>query len=318
MSENNESQKTETKLAIRANARGIVLQTYDDMYRFAKSIQLSHLAPDSFTTPEQILVALQAGAELGLSPIRSLGSLYVVKGNVRLWGDTPLALVRQSGLMEYIKEWIVGEIGKDLTKTSDDVKAVCEVKRKGDPESIKREFTVGQARLGGLWNKKTDRGFNTVWANYPQRMLQMRARALCLRDSFPDALGGATIAEEYEGIEIGEVSLNDKPQSAVLLEKPKEHEPPADMPEITPTTSTEPQTPEISPDIPPAPRKPKKQKHKKPLTVKEVEQNAEKMLREYKFKCNDCELVFDEPAGQGEKSLCPKCLSSNITEFVAD
>lgn len=200
---NEEEKKPETaiaKIPIEANTRGIVLRTYDDMYRFAKSVQLSHLAPDSFTTPEQILIALQAGAELGLSPIRSLGSLYVVKGNVRLWGDAPLALVRKSGLMEYIKEWIEGEIGIDLTKTDDNVKAVCETKRKGDPESMIRTFSVGEARLAGLWNKKTEKGYNTVWANYPKRMMQMRARALNLRDNFPDALGGASIAEEYEGI----------------------------------------------------------------------------------------------------------------------
>ena len=347
MVENNESQKTEEKTiavrpTIKVNAKGIILQTYDDMYRFAKSIQLSKLAPDSFVTPEQILVALQAGAELGLSPIRSLGSLYVVKGNVRLWGDTPLALVRQSGLMEYIKEWMEGDIGKDLTKTSDDVKAVCETKRKNDPEPIQREFTVEQARLAGLWNKKTDRGFNTVWVNYPKRMLQMRARALNLRDNFPDALGGATIAEEYEGIEMGEAPLNDKPRSAVLLEesKPEQPEIATEIPEITPTKPAEPQTPLATTNsttkvIIKAPKRRgrlekavgEQEAHKEnvlvesqvqfkePLSKEEVEKNAEEIFREHAFKCNKCGYLFDEPGGMGKKPLCPKCLSSKIIEF---
>lgn len=184
------AEKTEEEVKalaqIPANSRGLVLATIQDMYRFGQYVVAAKLAPASFTTPEQILIAVQSGAELGMPPMRSLQSLCVINGQARLYGDAPLALVRQSDLMEYIKETIEGE--------GDAMVAVCEVKRKEDPEPQMRKFSVVDARLAGLWSKKG------VWQQYPKRMLQMRARSLALRDVFPDAFGGATIAEEYHGI----------------------------------------------------------------------------------------------------------------------
>lgn len=197
-----ETKEENQHLPILANGRGLALRSMEDMWRFACAVRDSGLAPKSFVKPEQILIAIQSGAELGMPPMRSLQSFCVVHGNARLWGDAPLALVRQSGQLEYIKEWIEGDIGKDLSKTPDEVKAICVTKRKGDPEEKRTEFSVWDARRAGLWNKKTKQGYASVWMNYPQRMLPMRARALNLRDNFPDCFSGATIAEEYEGVEI--------------------------------------------------------------------------------------------------------------------
>jgi len=193
----NETKEKNRHLPILANGRGLALRSMDDMWRFACAVKESGLAPASFTRPEQILIAIQSGAELGLPPMRSLQSFCVVHGNARLWGDTPLALVRQSGNLEYIKEWIDGEIGSDLSKTDNGVKAICETKRKGDPEPLRSEFSVFDAKRAGMWNQKTAKGNRTVWMNFPERMLKYRARSFNLRDNFPDALGGATIAEEY-------------------------------------------------------------------------------------------------------------------------
>jgi hypothetical protein len=177
-------------MKIKANGRGVELSSIDEMYRFANCVKLSNLAPSSFKTAEQIVIAIQSGAELGMPPMRSLQSLCVINGQARLYGDAPLALVRQSGKMEFIKEEIEGE--------NEDMAACCEVKRKGDPESSKRWFTVEDAKLAGLWTK------TGPWKQYPKRMLQMRARSLALRDVFPDCFGGATIAEEYMGVEAPE------------------------------------------------------------------------------------------------------------------
>lgn len=185
-----ETKKENKQLPILANGRGLALRSMDDMWRFACAVRDSGLAPSTFQKPEQILIAIQCGAELGMPPLRSLNSFCVIKGAARLWGDAPLALVRQSGLMEYIKEWIEGE-GEDMV-------AYCETKRKGDPHPIKTEFSVEDAKQAGLWNHK-DR---PTWRLYPKRMLKYRARSFNLRDNFPDAFGGASIAEEFEGVEM--------------------------------------------------------------------------------------------------------------------
>ena len=162
---------------IKANGRGLQLQSIEDMYRFARYVVTSGLAPKSFTKPEQILVAIQSGAELGLTPMRSLKSICVINGNPHIYGDTPLALVKQSNKLEYIKEWYESE-----TET-----AWCETKRKGEPEPVTRGFSIDDAKTAGLWQKPGP------WQQYPKRMLQMRARSWALRDVFPDCLTGIPV-----------------------------------------------------------------------------------------------------------------------------
>lgn len=187
-----ETKEKNKRLPIAVNSRGLVLRSMDDMWRFACAVKDSGLAPSSFTKPEQILIALQSGAELGMPPMRSLQSLCVINGAARLWGDAPLALVRQSGLLGYIKEHIKGE--------GDDRIAICETLRKGDSEPKITSFSVDDAKQAGLWTKKG------TWQQYPERMLTYRARSFNLRDNFPDCFGGSTIAEEYEGLETPEPS----------------------------------------------------------------------------------------------------------------
>lgn len=180
------------KVPILANGQGLQLRTIEDMYRFGQAVVKSKLAPKSFTTAEQVLIAIQFGAELGMLPMQSLKSLCVINGQAHLYGDTPLALVKRSGNLEYIKEWIEGE--------GDEMVAHCVTKRKEEPEEIERVFSVADAIQAKLWSKPGP------WQQYPKRMLQMRARSWNLRDTFPDCFSGATIAEEFMGIEPPEPS----------------------------------------------------------------------------------------------------------------
>jgi len=203
-----------TKRTIETGNRGLALRTIEDIYRFAKCVVASGLAPSSYKTPEQIIIAVQTGAEMGMPPMRSLQSFCVVNGAARMFGDAPLARVRESKLLEYIKENIEGE--------GDEMVAICETKRKGDPEAKITRFSVADAKVAGLWEKRGRNGQDTPWITYPKRMLTFRARSLNLRDNFPDALAGATIAEEYEGVELNGNGIPDigdaKPKSAALLE----------------------------------------------------------------------------------------------------
>lgn len=202
------------KSEIHFNSRGLELRNLEDMYRFGQYLQKSGLAPSSFKSPEQILIAIQCGAELGMPPMRALQSFCVINSQARLYGDAPLALVRQSGLLEYIKEEILDE-------DDDEICAICETKRKGDPEPKLTKFSVQDAIAANLWDKKG------VWQQYPKRMLMYRARSFNLRDNFPDCFGGATIAEEYYGIETPEPSHQTTMPKRVEVyqietEKPKE------------------------------------------------------------------------------------------------
>jgi hypothetical protein len=135
----------------------------------------------------QILVATQYGMELGLSPMAALNSICVVRSKPSLWGDAALALVKKSGLCEYVKETIEG------VKDGRFAKVIS--KRKDTGEVVTTEFSVSDAIQAKLWNK------TGPWTTHPDRMLKYKARAFNLRDNFPDVLMGMHITEELYGEE---------------------------------------------------------------------------------------------------------------------
>lgn len=185
--------KTDAKpkvMEIAVGSRGVQLRTYEDAWRFSQAVIQSDLAPSSFKTAQQVLVAIQYGAEVGFPPMQALQSIAVINGRACLWGDALPALVRNSGECEYIKEWIEGDGDKRT--------AHCETKRKGESEPCHKTFSVADAKAAGLWMKKSPSGKPTPWVHYPDRMLAMRARSWALRDTFADAMRGLQIREEVE------------------------------------------------------------------------------------------------------------------------
>lgn len=135
--------------------------------------------------PGNILVAMQWGAEIGLQPLQAMQNIAVINGRPSIWGDAMLALVRSSGLLDFIRE----EISEDGTK------ATCTVKRKNEEPAVSI-FTMEDAKKAGLSGKQGP------WTQYPKRMLKLRARSYALRDIFPDVLKGMAIAEEEKDKEI--------------------------------------------------------------------------------------------------------------------
>ena len=182
---------------IQAGQRGLVLNTLADMQTAAQIILQSHLAPDSFKTKEQIFVAIQQGAEIGLRPMQSLNSLYVVRGKATLWGDAALGLVKKSGMLKEYKEVIEGTGDSRIAK----VKSV-RVEANGQLTTVESSFSVDDAKVANLWNKKSRDGKASTWITHPNRMLKYKARAFNLRDNFPDVLQGMHLTEEFEGEEL--------------------------------------------------------------------------------------------------------------------
>lgn len=199
---------TESRAPIEVGGRGLILRTLEDMYRFAKYVAASGLAPRGLEKPEAIVVALEFGLELGLSPAQSLQNVAVINGRACVWGDTMLALCMSAPAFDHERfhEWFDGEPG------TDQFRAVCRVGRKGRAEPIERSFSVRQAKLAKLWGRPGP------WTEFPERMLQMRARSWALRDAFPDVLRGFIAAEEMIGIE--PVTDRVSPSASVAVSKP--------------------------------------------------------------------------------------------------
>lgn len=171
-----------TQVAVAVDEAGLNPKSIDGMWRIARMVAVSGLAPATLNTPEKIVVALAFGAELGMRPMRSLRSIAVIRGFPCIYGDAALALVRASGKLQTIREYVEGD-GETMVAT-------CETLRVGDTSPRVTVFGVADARRAKLWAK------DGPWSQYPARMLMFRARGFNLRDNFPDVLAGLITAEE--------------------------------------------------------------------------------------------------------------------------
>lgn len=175
-----------------SNGNGIVVPKNVDTDRaarweLAQAIVSARMAPSGMESAQKVMIAMEAGVELGIPAMASIQSIAIIKGRPCLWGDALIGVVRSSPLCLYVKEWIEGD--------SDKMIAYCETHRRNEKDPVCRSFSVFDAQRAGLWKTKE---CDSPWWKYPKRMLQMRARAWCLRDVYADILKGVQIREEVE------------------------------------------------------------------------------------------------------------------------
>ena len=157
-------------------------QTFEQLSQFAAMAARSSMVPKDYRgNPEDIMLAVQMGSEVGLAPMQALQNIATINGRPALWGDAQL------GLCKMHPEWV--SIEETTTGAGEAMQALCVVIRNGEPPVV-REFGYTDAKQAGLWGKAGP------WTQYPARMMQMRARGFALRDAFPDALRG--LLSEHE------------------------------------------------------------------------------------------------------------------------
>lgn len=175
---------------------GVAPHSLEEGWRLAQVMAKSSLVPKDFQNkPEDVLVAIQLGIEIGLAPMQSLQSIAVINGRPSVWGDGFLALIMSSAAYQDHDEYyevdgkrVDGLTAADLTKET--TAAVCTFQRKNKATATTQKFTIAMAKKAGLIGK------TGPWGTYPDRMLKMRARSWAGRDAFPDVLRGITTAEE--------------------------------------------------------------------------------------------------------------------------
>lgn len=151
---------------------------------FARMLASSDMVPKDYKQrPANVIVAIQWGYEVGLGPLQALQNIAVINGRPSIWGDAAIALVRGHPACGSISEGVEGE--------GDQRHGWCEVVRKGEKPQ-RRTFSIADAKKANLWGKQGP------WQQYPDRMLQLRARGFALRDVFPDALRGVITVEEAQ------------------------------------------------------------------------------------------------------------------------
>lgn len=217
-----------------------VPSSFEEGYRIAKVLAASDLVPRDYKgKPENCLVAMQWGADIGLPGLQALQNIAVINGRPSIWGDAAKALALAHPACEDIEEYIEGE--------GDKMVAVCVATRKGK-KPVTQRFSVEDAKKAGLWGKQGP------WQAYPKRMLQMRARGFALRDAFPDALRGLVLAEEAQDYDVRSENADapkviQMPRAKVTTEYKAEEAAPAEVVEAE-VVQSEPQKVEPQKDEP--------------------------------------------------------------------
>ena len=194
------------QLATRSSVSvALSLTTLAELREFCSVLAGTDMVPKGYKgKPDDILVAMLHGQEVGLPHLQALQSIAVVNGIPSIYGDAGLALVRASGKLDSIDEWLeVDGVRQDGpfpilsdAKEGKQIVAFCKTKRVGMEEYRTTTFSVDDAERAKLWLKKGANGFETPWCTVPQRMLMWRARGWNLRDQFGDVLKGLAIYEE--------------------------------------------------------------------------------------------------------------------------
>ena len=213
------------QLQTQTNHQGFAPVTLDEAMRFSDMLAKSSMVPKAYQgKPEDVLVAVQWGKELGLAPLQALQNIACINGKPSVYGDAAMALVQASPVCEDIEEFFENE------GTPNPV-AICIAHRKGRKPVIAK-FSVEDAKRAGLWGK------TGPWQAYPKRMMQMRARGFALRDAFPDVLKGLITAEEaqdYPGNQERDIT------PARSTRNPLDTLPAPVMPEVTVVTAAAPE-----------------------------------------------------------------------------
>lgn len=186
------------------------ITTLEGLREFCAVLAKTNMVPKAYQDkPDDILVAMLHGQEVGLPHLQALQSIAVVNGIPSIYGDAALAMVRASGKLEDFDEYIeVDRVRQErdfpIMKYADEDKevvAICRSKRVGMTKERVTTYSVKDAMRAKLWEKKSQSGFETPWCTVPQRMLMWRARGWNLRDNFGDVLKGLAIYEEAMDIE---------------------------------------------------------------------------------------------------------------------
>lgn len=159
----------------------------EEAVRIAKCVIDSGLTPSGVRSAQDAFLIIATGAELGMSPMRSLQQIHVVNGKTTLSATAMVALCKRSPLCEWFR-----------SVESTDRLCTVETKRAGCPEPTTHTFTIEMAERAGLTKR------NPTWRSYPHAMLYAAASRELARREYPDLVGGFYEAEEVPAPEPAE------------------------------------------------------------------------------------------------------------------
>ncbi len=171
------------------------------LFRLAEALKMAGgFLPRHIRNEGEVVAVVLAGRELGLAPMVSLRSIYLVEGKVTLAADVQLALMMRTGATY---QWLSD--GRNGT-------AQLKLQRPGQPAHI-QTFTIEDARQAGLTGKD-------VWKKYPAAMLRARCVSGAGKAAFPDVLAGVYLREELDDVTDAEFEAIEAPAARLAADAP--------------------------------------------------------------------------------------------------
>lgn len=128
--------------------------------------------------PEQAMLIMLYGHELGLPMTAAFSNIYLIDGKLSIAPKLALGLIYQSGLLV---KFDVQEQPGSCTVT---------MQRKGQ-SAYTLTYTLEQAKKTGIVKP------GSAWDKYTENMLRWRAIGFCSDIVFPDVIAGLSRADEF-------------------------------------------------------------------------------------------------------------------------
>ena len=155
-------------------------QNLDQAVLLSQRLSKSGLVPDKLRgKPDDILLVLMAGHELGFSPVQSLRSFYVINGRLAIYADATVAVCVGKPVCKYFR----------LIESNAKV-ATYETVREGS-EPVRLSYTIEQAVRAKLTSNQT-------YQAHTEAMLRARCAAALARVVYPDLVAGLYDPSELE------------------------------------------------------------------------------------------------------------------------
>jgi hypothetical protein len=207
-------------------------ENLEDAVALSQKLAGSNLLPMALRKrPEDVLVTLLAGREMGLSPMQAIRNIHVIEGRPTMSAELMVA--------QCLRHPEICELFEMVESTA--VQATFAAKRQGRPAK-KLTYSLEDAKVAGLANRDN-------WRKSPKAMLRARAASALARAVFPDLVAGVYEIDEGDDIRcsardttvIGEVVETNDPPAARKPVAPPDLED-AEVVAETPTTPAQDRT----------------------------------------------------------------------------
>ncbi len=163
------------------------VQTFEHAQRVAKMLASSSLIPEAYRGKvENVMIAMEMGNRMNISPLMVMQNLYIVKGNPGWSGPFVIAIINSS--KRFLKDLAFEKSGKEGT----DDYGYTAFTFNTDGNKVEGTKVDWKMVKGEGWLDKQ----GSKWKTMPEQMFRYRSAAFFGRAHAPDLLMGMQTADE--------------------------------------------------------------------------------------------------------------------------